>query len=59
VPRLWGSTNVLNVLEKLGYVTDASFPLYYYRKAVRPVSIRRPKTGRGRADADPGDSEFL
>lgn len=29
-PRLWGSTTVLGVLEKLGYVADASFPLYFY-----------------------------
>jgi peptidoglycan-N-acetylglucosamine deacetylase len=35
-PRLWGSTNVLNVLEKLGYVADASFPLYFYRKPFVP-----------------------
>ena len=35
-PRLWGSTNVLNVLEKLGYLTDASFPLYFYRKPFVP-----------------------
>ena len=35
-PRLWGSTNVINVLEKLGYLSDASFPLYYYRKPFVP-----------------------
>ncbi len=35
-PRLWGSTKVLNVLEKLGYVADASFPLYFYRKPYTP-----------------------
>jgi peptidoglycan-N-acetylglucosamine deacetylase len=35
-PRLWGSTNVVNVLEKLGYVADASFPLYFYRKPFVP-----------------------
>ena len=35
-PRLWGSTHVLNVLEKLGYLTDASFPLYFYRKPFVP-----------------------
>lgn len=29
-PRLWGSTQVVNVLEKLGYTADASFPLYFY-----------------------------
>ena len=30
-PRLWGSTEVVNALESLGYLTDASYPLYYYR----------------------------
>jgi peptidoglycan/xylan/chitin deacetylase (PgdA/CDA1 family) len=35
-PRLWASTTVLNVLEKLGYLADASFPLYYYRKPFVP-----------------------
>jgi peptidoglycan-N-acetylglucosamine deacetylase len=35
-PRLWGSTKVLNVLEKLGYTADASFPLYFYRKPFVP-----------------------
>ena len=35
-PRLWGSTKVLNVLEKLGYVSDASFPLYFYREPFVP-----------------------
>ena len=35
-PRLWGSTMVLNVLEKLGYVADASFPLYFFREPFVP-----------------------
>ena len=35
-PRLWGSTQVLNVLEKLGYVADTSFPLYFFRKPFVP-----------------------
>lgn len=35
-PRLWGSTKVLNVLEKLGYIADASFPLYFYREPFVP-----------------------
>jgi peptidoglycan-N-acetylglucosamine deacetylase len=35
-PRLWGSTHVLNILEKLGYLTDASFPLYFFRKPFAP-----------------------
>jgi len=35
-PRLWGSTKMVNVLEKLGYLADASFPLYFYRKPFVP-----------------------
>ena len=35
-PRLWGSTHVLNVLEKLGYLADTSFPLYFFRKPFVP-----------------------
>jgi len=35
-PRLWGSTTVTNVLEKLEYVSDASLPLYFYGEPVVP-----------------------
>jgi peptidoglycan/xylan/chitin deacetylase (PgdA/CDA1 family) len=35
-PRLWGSTNLVNILEKLGYISDASFPLYFYGKPFVP-----------------------
>jgi hypothetical protein len=35
-PRLWGSTTVVNELEKLGYVSDASFPLYFYQAPFTP-----------------------
>ncbi|MEO6964194.1 MAG: polysaccharide deacetylase family protein [Puia sp.] len=35
-PRLWGSTKVIQVLEKLGYVSDASFPLYFFQKPFIP-----------------------
>lgn len=35
-PRLWGSTQVVNVLEKLGYISDASLPLYFYGEPVVP-----------------------
>ena len=35
-PRAWGSTKVMSVLEKLGYVADASLPMYYYRKRFAP-----------------------
>jgi peptidoglycan/xylan/chitin deacetylase (PgdA/CDA1 family) len=48
-PRLWGSTKVINVLESLGYVSDASFPLYFYKKPFTPYhpSARDwTKTGR-------------
>jgi hypothetical protein len=40
-PRLWGSTTVVNVLERLGYTTDASFPLYYYLKPFIPYRPSR------------------
>lgn len=35
-PRLWGSTSVVNALEKLGYKTDATYPMYFYRKRFAP-----------------------
>ncbi len=35
-PRLWGSTQVINVLEKLGYVSDASYPLYFFGEPFVP-----------------------
>lgn len=35
-PRLWGSTAVVNVLEKLNYKADASLPLYFYRNKIKP-----------------------
>ena len=35
-PRLWGSTQVCRVLEKLGYKADASLPLYFYRNLYYP-----------------------
>ena len=35
-PRLWGSTKVVNILEKLGYIADASFPLYFHGKPFVP-----------------------
>ena len=37
-PRLWGSTTVVNVLEQLGYISDASFPLYFYQKPLIPYN---------------------
>lgn len=35
-PRLWGSTAVVNALEELGYKTDASYPMYFYRERFVP-----------------------
>jgi peptidoglycan/xylan/chitin deacetylase (PgdA/CDA1 family) len=35
-PRLWGSTEVVNSLEELGYKSDLSYPLYYYEKQLVP-----------------------
>ncbi|MDD2706602.1 MAG: polysaccharide deacetylase family protein [Verrucomicrobiae bacterium] len=40
-PRLWGSTRVVNALEKLGYVSDASLPLYFYRRLFVPYHPSR------------------
>lgn len=35
-PRLWGSTGMINALEELGFVADASYPLYFYKKRLVP-----------------------
>ncbi len=35
-PRLWGSTAVVNTLEELGYVADASYPLFFYQEQLTP-----------------------
>jgi len=40
-PRLWASTAVLNALEDLGYVADASYPLYYYEERLAPYHPSR------------------
>ncbi|MFA6715229.1 MAG: polysaccharide deacetylase family protein [Victivallaceae bacterium] len=40
-PRLWGSTQVTNVLEKLGYKADVSLPLYFYRNLYYPYHPSR------------------
>lgn len=40
-PRLFGSTTVVNALEELGYVADASYPMYYYREQIRPYHPHR------------------
>lgn len=35
-PRLFGSTAVCNALEELHYLSDASYPMYYYRDRLEP-----------------------
>jgi hypothetical protein len=35
-PRLFGSTAVVNALEILGYVADATYPMYFYRERLAP-----------------------
>ena len=35
-PRLWGSTQVVNALEALGYLSDATYPMYFYREQLTP-----------------------
>jgi peptidoglycan/xylan/chitin deacetylase (PgdA/CDA1 family) len=35
-PRLWGSTNVVKILEKSSYIADASFPLYFHGEPFIP-----------------------
>lgn len=47
-PRLWSSTAVINALEKLGYTSDASYPMYFYREQFAPYYPSREdwtKTG--------------
>ena len=40
-PRLFGSTAVVNALEDLGYVSDASYPMYFYRDRLGPYHPSR------------------
>ena len=40
-PRLWGSTAVCNALDELGYVADASYPLYFYGERLVPYHPSR------------------
>jgi hypothetical protein len=35
-PRLFGSTAMVNALERLGFVADASYPLYFFGERLRP-----------------------
>lgn len=52
-PRLWGSTQVVNTLEKLGYISDASFPLYFYSEPFVPYFPSRENW------TQPGESKVL
>jgi peptidoglycan/xylan/chitin deacetylase (PgdA/CDA1 family) len=40
-PRLFGSTAVVNALDVLGYVADATYPMFYYRERLRPYHPNR------------------
>lgn len=40
-PRLWGSTAMIRALEDLGYLADASYPLFYYEKQLVPYHPSR------------------
>ncbi len=35
-PRLFGSTAMVNALNDLGYLADATYPMYYFREQLRP-----------------------
>ncbi len=35
-PRLFGSTAVINALEALGYVADATYPMFFFRERLTP-----------------------
>ena len=35
-PRLFGSSAVVNALEKLGYKADVSYPMYYFKEQLQP-----------------------
>ncbi len=52
-PRLWGSTAMVNSLEELGYVADASYPLYFYQNRLAPYYPSRNDW------TIPGDSRVL
>ncbi len=35
-PRLFGSTAVVNALENLGYTSDATYPMYFFKEQLEP-----------------------
>ncbi|MDD2708292.1 MAG: polysaccharide deacetylase family protein [Verrucomicrobiae bacterium] len=45
-PRLFGSTTVCNALNELGYVSDASYPMYFYRERLTPYHPHRDDWAR-------------
>lgn len=40
-PRLFGSTAMVNALEQLGYLADASYPMYFYGERLAPYHPSR------------------
>lgn len=40
-PRLWGSTSTVVALEELGYIADASYPMYFYENQLVPYHPSR------------------
>ena len=52
-PRLWGSTEMLNTLEALGYTVDLTYPLFFHRKRFAPY---HPSASDWR---EPGDLSIL
>ncbi len=40
-PRLFGGTEMVGALERLGYIADASYPMYYYRERLVPYHPSR------------------
>jgi len=40
-PRLFGSTAMIAALESLGYATDASYPMYFFRERLGPYHPHR------------------
>lgn len=52
-PRLFGSTTVVNALEDLGYVADATYPMFYFRERLTPYHPSREDWTR------PGDMNIV
>jgi peptidoglycan/xylan/chitin deacetylase (PgdA/CDA1 family) len=40
-PRLFGSTTVVNALDELGYVADATYPMFFFRDRLTPYHPSR------------------